>query len=254
MNTVRFQHGEWTLQQYSDTYRAEQESARAALLRDEPWVVPGALTDKVDASGRLRPFFGDTTVYPVQDPDILAALTALQAQLYSACGSALADPLDPATFHMTLHGLSDSPERDAVEADMSINQRRFEARQKHLRTPNRVTMRATGLFPCLNISVLLGLVPIDGEGFARLAQAYNEIDAIRPATYWPRFHITLAYFRPVPVALSDRERIHRAIHAATTDEMTWTIPLDKLEYQHFTSMNQFTTLATPHCHSLDFLP
>jgi hypothetical protein len=239
MCTVFFHNRTWSLAAYVDAYRAEQNAARASVLSQDRWVVPAALTDKVDHDGRLRPFFGDTTVFPVRDPDVLASLTSIKSKLYARCGDMLADTLETSTFHMTLHDLSNSPDNAIVAPEMQVNRERFEACQQTLLTPHCARMRATGLFPCLNISVLLGLIPVDEESFRHLAQAYHTVDRIRPIHNWPRFHITLAYFRPHSFSSSDRVRLDQAIHAITTDSITWAIPLDTLEYQRFSSMNHY---------------
>lgn len=66
---------------------------------------------KVDETGRFLPFYGNTTVF-LLDEETKTKLQQLQQELYHHAGWMLSQPLDPSTFHMTLHDLVNGPVRN----------------------------------------------------------------------------------------------------------------------------------------------
>ena len=79
-----------------------------SLPREDFATSPG-LRRKVGPEGKLLPFYGCTAVFWLPEA-ARRALSGLQARLYSAAGRLLAQPLEPGTFHMTLHDRVSHPE------------------------------------------------------------------------------------------------------------------------------------------------
>ncbi len=224
-----------TAKAYRTAFEAEQGSACHSLREQGPWHVPASLELKVTADGRMKPFWGDTTVMPVRDPDVLSALSGMQETLYASCGTMLAERLSPDTFHMTVHDLSNGPEREPLIERMAANESQVMPILEGLR--GEVRMRATRVFPCMNISILLGLAPADETSFRRLMDAYDQLDALHSLNYWPRFHITLAYFLPQPV--TDSAALAGTLSILNPPDLFWTTDLQDIEYQHFNDMNHY---------------
>ena len=71
-----------------------------SLPRTGCLVTRESLRDKVSPEGALRPFHGNTVIWELAE-DAKRALSRHQALLYRRAGSCLAEPLDPAAFHIT---------------------------------------------------------------------------------------------------------------------------------------------------------
>ena len=58
------------------------------------------LWKKVNEEGFLAPFAGDTVIFQIDD-SVRSRVKDLQTILYRNCADMLAEPLDPAVFHVT---------------------------------------------------------------------------------------------------------------------------------------------------------
>lgn len=195
-----------------------------------------SLEKKVSKTGKLLPFYGNTTVF-LLDREAKTALKQLQEELYLAAGELLAERLEPDTLHMTLHDLENGPVQDEV-----LTQRMTAARQKAKaylklwqgRPPLR--MRATCLFNMVNTSVVLGLAPADGESRAALAEMYGLLETVVPLGYGLTPHITMAYYKPGVYSQRELRGLKNALHPV---QLEFRLNPDALAYQEFTDMNHY---------------
>ena len=195
-----------------------------------------SLADKIDGDGRLKPFFGDTVVFDLDDA-VKNRVSALIDSLYSAAGDCLAERLCDATLHMTLHDLSNGTKLDEVRGKMAENEEKIRSTSLPSRT---IKMKSTFIFNMVNTSLVLGLVPADEGEHMKLAELYDIFDGILGAQYPLTPHITLAYFTTSGFGEVEKSRLEAAVNEINRD-LQFEIILDtkKLHYQHFFSMNDY---------------
>lgn len=245
----------WDSSTYRQRLQAEQDGSCAWLDRvaraEEPleWRIPASLELKVHSMGDLRPFFGDTLVFPL-DTEALEACASLQRRLTAGLEGMFAEPLDPRELHVTLHDLSNGNRMPRLEREMEENsqkcRRLFAGIAEALeRDPGlaEIRLEPVRMFDCLNISVLLGYAPASDRDYRLLLNLYEIFEEVRPLDYWLRPHVTLAYFRPRVPTWSEVEELAR--RCATLGPLP-ILKLDvwELSYQTFQDMNRYTTRFT----------
>ena len=77
---------------------------RDSLPHEGLFITKPLLVEKVAPDGRLRPFFGNTMIFDLPQ-DVQLQIAAWQVRVHHRCSAMLAQPLEPATLHMTLHDL-----------------------------------------------------------------------------------------------------------------------------------------------------
>ncbi len=243
---VVFKGKNWTLKEYQETFIQEQEGSCLGLSQEIDWKIPASLQLKVDEKGKLKAFFGDTTVIKLREQKDLDFFSSLQKSLHQHLGDCLASPLHSETFHMTTHDLSNGPQLQALQSNMKENEKRLRPFLTELRSFLRenpqegpLRMRCTNLYPCLNISILAALVPADEESFKKLAAIYNFVDKISYLDYWPRFHITMAYFFPRKMTASESLLIGKTLQQYNPINYEFELNLSELVYQYFIDMNSY---------------
>lgn len=195
-----------------------------------------SLRKKVDEDGRFLPFGGNTTVFLLND-QIKQKLQNLQQELHDTASWMLAQPLDPSTFHMTLHDLANGP-----EGDMDLAERMADAGRKATalllqwegRPPLR--MHTTWMFNMVNTSIVLGLAPADEDSWQRLDEMYCALESVVHLGYGLTPHITLAYYRPGSYSQQELDVLKRALHPV---EMDVELRMEDLVYQIFRDMNHY---------------
>lgn len=195
------------------------------------------LRKKVDEEGRFLPFHGNTTVFLLND-DVKHQLRGLQEELYEKAGWMLAQKLDPATFHMTLHDLANAP-----KLDEDLSRRMADAEQKAKTLLRQwagqppLKMRTTWLFNMVSTSIVLGLAPADEDSWNRLSSMYEAMEDVVRLGYALTPHITMAYYRPGTYSHDALWGLRDALHAV---DMEVELRMEDLVYQTFTDMNHYT--------------
>lgn len=247
-----FMKGEaWDYQRYTSTMVNEQKGARDYLDSDSiQWNVPASLSKKVNSNGELLPFFGDTTVFTLTSSQVQQLDPILN--YFESTLPFLASPLDRQQLHMTLHDLSNDPILANVQQSMAHNQERvreiFIQLKKYLTLhpeERYLTMRVNGIYPCLNISLLLGLEPASDKDFKKLINLYNLFDEVVYLNYWLRPHITLSYFLPKQLNKSEISLLSHSLKKIGTPKLEFTFDLLELSYQHFFDMNDYRDVIKP---------
>lgn len=196
------------------------------------------LLKKVDRDGNFLPFYGNTVVFLLDD-GVKEDLKMLQAQLQDAAGWMLSQPLNPETFHVTLHDLVNGSEKT-----LSLCQRMEETEQKakallaQWANMPPLRMKTTWLFNMVNTSIVLGLAPTDEETALRLDDMYTALESVVPLGYGLTPHITMAYFRPGSYSAAHLQALRNVLCPI---ELELQLDLDKLVHQRFSDMNHYTT-------------
>ena len=196
------------------------------------------LLKKVDRDGNFLPFYGNTVV-SLLDDGVKEDLRMLQGQLYDAAGGMLSQPLNPDTFHMTLHDLVNGAEKTS-----DLCQRMEETEQKAKALLSQwanmppLRMKTTWLFNMVNTSIVLGLAPTDEETALRLDDMYTALESVVPLGYGLTPHITMAYFRPGSYSAAHLQALRNVLCPI---ELELQLDLDKLVHQRFSDMNHYTT-------------
>lgn len=242
---------------------------RNSVPRGEPFLTPEGLTCKVDPDGHILPFRGITVIFRLK-PEVIGHLTELQDQLYDACGYMLADRLDPASFHMTLHDIAAAPPCEQIEIDIQYYRPRLLDSLSQLRSSlavfastvtDKIPVHGTHVFNMCHTSIVLGVDsprPYD-DLLCALHSHFNLVcdtdDAWTP-------HITLAYFKPRGYYEYDgvdpckgptegrwvsepysEEELTPLRQILTKDPFAFQLHLCDLEIQTFTDMNHYKTVV-----------
>ena len=197
------------------------------------------LQKKVAGDGTLLPFLGNTAVF-LLDPDTRAALSRLQGELYEKAGWMLARPLTEDTFHMTLHDLQNGPPEDPdLPRRMAMAREMAEPILAAWRGQPPIRMAATWMFNMVSTSIVLGLRPVEAEGWERLGQMYRALEQVRPLGYALTPHITLAYYRPGSYDPGALMQLRSALRPV---ELQLELRMEKLVLQEFDDMNHYRTV------------
>ena len=195
---------------------------------------------KVSESGRLLPFYGNTTIFDLHPCDI-AWLTEIQDALYASCSGFLSERLRPETFHITLHDLFSGDAWQPLEADV---QRTL----KHARQivdgicqsfPWGVHVRARALVNMVNTSVVLVFEPVDEENCRPLMQMHARLQEVVPLPYPLTPHVTLAYYRPGRISPEQTGRLQRIFDEIKIDGRIMHLDVGRLHACTFTDMNHY---------------
>jgi 2'-5' RNA ligase len=160
-------------------------------------------------------------------------LDALRSQLVDGLEDLFSEPLRKEELHLTLHDLSIPSSDDNLQWARRILPRL---------SPGEVKMDVVTVFPCLNISVLVGFCAISPMHHARLMDWHRSFDLVVQLSYWYRPHVTLAYFRPRIYTEAEVARLRQRLSSLDIGG-TLTLDTSRLFYQRFTDMNHFRDLV-----------
>lgn len=209
----------------------------------------GSLTCKVDSDGNLKPFWGNTVVF-LLDENEQSEAKRLQQKLYIPFSEDkhpfTRNPLRSDSFHMTLHDLANPT---TLQDGFTVENTRIHALETLHRVrrafPKPVEMRAKWIFSMMHTSVLLGLLPADEENCRRLLGMYECFHDVVPLK-WPYLtpHITLAYYRPEDFPFEDLQKLRSVLDEYNQSKPDFTFRLlpERLVYQEFDDMNSYYTI------------
>ena len=214
---------------------------RDSLPHDGPLTTKPLLVEKVAPDSTLLPFFGNTMIFDLPQ-DVQLTIARMQLLLHHRCGFMLAQPLAPATLHMTLHDLLNGvdaatlaePVRRTGEAAKAILHRQRAAQQPPIR------LTSTLAFNMVNGSVALGFAPDAEADCAALMAMHADYQSVVALDYPLTPHVTLAYFRPgsyAPEAVTALAEALAAINALPKVHIA--VDAGCLHYYTFEDMNTY---------------
>jgi hypothetical protein len=235
---------------YCDQMITKKRLAIAALRDNPVWQITRDLTEKVDASGQYKHFYGDTTVFPMEEPVIRYAEQA-QSYLRSCVPHLLADPLSPDTFHITVHDLN-NPFNQNDEYQLALNVRETREKMAGLfqdiadylyRNPGYRTVKlyTLGLVLGGTTGLSIDFLPASAADYFVLMNLHQLFDRFLYLPNPLRIHLSLNYFYPKTFSVSE---IAEVLSCVTEYEIRFDVTLDigKLTYQVFEDMNTYHSL------------
>ena len=208
-----------------------------SLPGEGPFYTNPNLEKKVAKDGYFLPFRGNTVVFRLEKEE-KTVLARLRGSLYAVAPDMLAQPLNEADFHMTLHDLANGPAgTPGLEAGMAAAAAGAGAWLRQWKGEGPLRMRGTWIFNMVNTSLVLGLEPADGESARRLEKMYACLEQVVPLGYAMTPHITLAYFRPGVYGTEQLDRLRTALRPAP---VALELKMERLALQEFEDMDHYT--------------
>ncbi|MGM9999337.1 MAG: hypothetical protein ACI38Q_08155 [Candidatus Bruticola sp.] len=198
-----------------------------------------ALKAKFDEGGAFRPFYGDTTVFPLP-PEVICSLAKLQEKLYRCTEYMLSAQLPPSTFHITLHDLNAGEIKEELAPSIAENTHRVVKLLHTIRLKGVVKLRSVGIVSMVSSSLVMLFEPATEVDHNIVQEIYHIIDPLKELSYPLTLHCTLAYYKP---GIYSYEQWNPLFNEVT--ELNCQEPLEialncaALEYQHFASMKNY---------------
>lgn len=201
----------------------------------------GGLVKKIDESGRMRSFCGNTVVFLIKETTPFAErVSYMQSVLHTMCHNILAERLSSRTLHMTLHDLMNgNPQELSKENTAELGERVKLILSKIKMQPFRIRLQTTWVFNMVNTSIVLGLEPCTQYDWDILTGIYDRIDDIYHLDYPYTPHITLAYFKPGSYCGDDMIKLDYTLKALSEEKLTVEFSEEDLVYQVFSDMNSY---------------
>ena len=209
---------------------------------------------KVERDGKLKPFYGNTVVFPLKGKEDGVKVTPLeyvqrlQNRLYECGSHFLAEKLDPSTLHITLHDLANSPMYDFIKMRIKVSgkQALFIVNKLHEMDFPKIKMVSTCIFNMNSTSIVLGFKPASEEDCANLMRIFHLFQYIEELSYPLTPHVTLGYFnlgKNGPYSADEMKAVRDLIEAHKQEEkLVVELDIKDLVYQEFESMNKYKTV------------
>lgn len=219
-------------------FRHRTAFVREPMYREGRFITNARLPEKVSGDGSFRPFYGDTVIFDLPADD-KAWLSDIQRRLYEACGALLADPLDPSSFHITLHDLNNAVDAASIAPAMERARKASRALLASLPADWAVRVKSTAVFNMVGASVVLGFEPVEESDCAALMGLYAAFQQVVPLNYALTPHVTLAYYRPMDADNAALQLLADALDEANRELSPRVLPLANPQYCVFTDMNHY---------------
>lgn len=195
---------------------------------------------KVAANGEMEPFIGNTVVFPLPE-QVRQEIDLIQRRLYQTCASALAQPLEEAAFHITLHDLlSGKPTRELRDRMDRVRTSALDRVRQITEKDETVRLHSTALFNMVGTSMVLGFAPMEEESCKRLMSYYALLQEAVCLDYPLTPHVTVAYFRPGDIEAETVEKLRAVVDEVNGQErIELELSVKTVEYQLFSDMNHY---------------
>ena len=212
-----------------------------SLPREGGLVTREPLREKVGPDGRMLPFFGNTMIYDLPDA-VKVQISRMQVLLHHLCGPCLAEPLSPATLHLTLHdllnGVDESALRDGVAATGAQAEALLADMRREIAPP--VQLRSVAAFNMVNGSVALGFAPETEADCARIMALHARFQQVVALSYPLTPHVTLAYYRPGSYGRDMVDALAEALRQINAlPPVRLSLSAERLHYRRFSDMNHY---------------
>ena len=217
------------------------------------------LRQKVDEGGKYLPFHGSTVVFrPGRDCQGVVQVAQHFLSHHLDSTRMLADPLDPAQIHMTLHDLC-SPSLPTREGEtyadkvvLSAERAAKIVEEIHRDYQGRkIRMVCDKVVSLVSTSIVMLLKPASEKDFSVLMELYRRFDDIAPLPYPLTPHITLAYFRPGEVDGDYLSRVIEGMQFVPGREPAFDFEVGALTAQIFLDMDTYRDLPLRVCFCCD---
>ena len=201
---------------------------------------PG-LNRKFAPDGAFRPFYGDTTVFPLPE-DVQKELGVIQTSLYDAAGGMLSQALPVSTFHITLHDLSASESQTEISERVKYHQAQMPQKLSSIRNQGRIHLRAAGLVSMVASSVVMLFEPASAADHSIIQHIYGCMDELLPLSYPLTLHCTLAYYKPGTYAPREWNALEQFMLNHNREQINlleFELDSAALEYHLFRSMKDY---------------
>ena len=212
-----------------------------SLPHDGGFSTSAGLICKVDEWGNMKPYFGNTVIYELPD-QVKLALCQRQVLLHHRMGACLAVPLKTDTFHITLHDLISSPDKQTIAHDIERtgeNAKRLLEELRCLKLP-QVHMVSTHVFSMVNTSIVMGFAPESEADCNLLMGLYEDFQSVCPLNWGLTPHVTLAYYKPGYYGQEWVEEMNRVFREAEDmGQIHIQLSAEDLFYRTFQNMNTY---------------
>lgn len=199
---------------------------------------PG-LNKKVTYDGDFKPFFGDTTVFPLST-NAKEALVQYQTQLYRAAGWMLSGQLPADTFHITLHDLSADEAKENIEQNLIGHRKPILEILSSVQNRGKIRLKSSGIVSMVASSLVMLFEPVSHADHALIQEIYGMVDEVLTLSYPLTLHCTLAYYKPGVYAPEEWNILmHTVTELNQRESVEIELDCSALEYQHFDSMKEY---------------
>lgn len=199
------------------------------------------IAEKVNRDNTFKDFYGDTIVFDL-DHITKERLTNQIQHLYQLVPECFCEKLSSNTLHMTLHDLSNASVLQDVASDFFQNEHKVVAIAKEIYNYKKIKMRSTYIFNMCDISLVLGLYPVNEQEYNALMNLYCMFDDVRKLSYPFTPHITLAYYNRNGFDIGSARKLENIVSKFNQDQMEMELDVNNLFYQRFRSMNDYTNI------------
>lgn len=209
------------------------------------WTISDRLSEKITPDGKLRPFYGSTSVIALSEQDG-ALCRKVQDDLFTRHADMFVK-LHPETFHLTIHAFSNpysvSPDIDEIKKNMAafepLIQEEFRAIGR-LYKDKKIRMRALGTSTGGGDVISLKFIPATEADSYMISDLFDRLEKLYPLhkPYIP--HVSLGYFKLKQYKPSEIAGLYdtlRLLNAGAGFEIE--LEVNHLAYQHHYHMNDF---------------
>ncbi|OAA31624.1 hypothetical protein AT15_06005 [Kosmotoga arenicorallina S304] len=245
LKNVQFNEAPLDYQDYLSYLMNEKNSTDNFLRNLASWHITPNLTKKVNSKGKYIPFKGDTTVFPVKSSEIFENI---QEKLYQKGQKALATPLKPEYFHITLHDLNNEIDiEEAGKLERLIKetgilcQKIFGELAFYLNKypdQGKIHLKSIGFMgPPIGIAVLFA--PESEKDFRILMNLFSLFQKAVKLNKPLKPHLSLGYFLPKEPQYEEKLKLLEFLDKMPNVKIE--LNLWELSYQEFTDMNTYIT-------------
>lgn len=201
------------------------------------------IAEKVNRDNTFKDFFGDTIVFNL-DNITRERLRNQVDQLYQLVPECFCKKLSSSTLHVTLHDLSNASVLQDVASDFCQNELKIVEKTKEIDSNKRIKMKSTYIFNMCDISLVLGLYPINEQEYNALMNLYYMFDDVKKLNYPFTPHITLAYYNRNGFDIVSARKLESIVSKFNKNQMEIELDVNNLFYQRFTNMNDYKNIIS----------
>mgnify|MGYP001259443703 CR=1 FL=1 len=209
------------------------------------WTISEKLLEKITEDGKMKPFYGATTVMKLSEQD-KAACKAVRDRLFAEHGNRLVG-LEPDSYHLTVHALSNvynvANDNELILRSIRNTEPKVEAEFRtiaHLYSRSTIRMRALGVSTGGKDIVGIKFVPVSESDYTILIDLFERMEKVYPLGEFYVPHVSLAYHQIRHHGPQEVAALYDALTRINLDlELTIELEVASLVYQHHFHMNDF---------------